>query len=70
MIERKISGKILSYMKKYPVITLTGVRQCGKSTLLRNLFSDYEYVSLEDIDIRDFAREDPRGFLQNYSNHL
>ena len=67
MIERKISDKILSYMKKYPVITLTGVRQCGKSTLLRNLFSDYEYVSLEDIDIRDFAREDPRGFLQNYS---
>ena len=67
MISRKISEKITDYKKKYPVISLTGVRQCGKSTLLRYLFSDYKYVSLEDIDIRNFAREDARGFLNNFN---
>ena len=48
MVERKIAGQIKHYCGKFPVVTLTGVRQCGKSTLLRFLMPDYEYVSLED----------------------
>ena len=53
-------------ISKYPIVTLTGPRQSGKSTLLRTSFPDYQYVSLEDLDMRLFATEDPRGFLTNY----
>lgn len=52
--------------RKYPVVTLTGPRQSGKSTLLKNTFPDYNYVTVEDPDIRLFASEDPRGFLATY----
>ena len=47
----------------YPVLTLTGPRQSGKTTLVRAAFPMYRYLSLELIDQRRFAREDPRGFL-------
>lgn len=66
MIERAIKIKLLEMVAKYPVVTLTGPRQSGKSTLLRELFSDYKYVSLEDPDMRLFAQGDPRGFLATY----
>lgn len=68
MIERTIRSKLISLSKQYPVITLTGPRQSGKSTLLKNTFQDYQYVSLEDPDLRAFAQNDPRGFLKTYSN--
>ncbi len=67
-IERQITSKIKQLADKFPVITLTGTRQCGKSTLLRHLFPEYQYASLEDLDLRKMANEDPRGFLQNYQN--
>ena len=70
MIKRKIKNKILSMAEKFPVISLTGTRQCGKSTLLKNSFPDYTYVSLEDRDIRDFAMNDPRGFLREYDRYV
>ena len=54
--------------QKYPIVTLTGPRQSGKSTLLKESFSDYEYVSLEDMDIRLFVQRDPRGFIATYSD--
>ena len=66
MIERNIEKKLTHLASKFPIVTLTGIRQCGKSTLLRNCFDDYRYVSLEDIDIRQMAQSDPRGFLQNF----
>lgn len=66
MIERSIEKKLTHLASKFPIVTLTGIRQCGKSTLLRNCFDDYRYVSLEDIDIRQMAQSDPRGFLQNF----
>lgn len=68
MIERTIRSKLIALSKQYPVITLTGPRQSGKSTLLKNTFQDYQYVSLEDPDLRAFAQNDPRGFLKTYSN--
>ncbi|MDL2262070.1 ATP-binding protein [Bacteroidales bacterium OttesenSCG-928-I21] len=70
MINRIITRKLLELTKKYPVVTLTGPRQSGKSTLLKNTFPDYEYVSLEDIDMRIFAQSDPRGFLSTYSEKV
>lgn len=66
MIKRDIENKIRYLSGKFPVITLTGTRQCGKSTLLRHNFSEYKYVSLEDADIRQIATQDPRGFLETY----
>jgi len=54
----------------YPIITVTGPRQSGKTTLARNTFSEYEYVFLEETELRQFAREDPRGFLDRYSGPL
>lgn len=70
MIARDIQAKILSLASKYSVITLTGPRQSGKSTLLRHSFPEYEYVSLEDPDMGDFAREDPRGFLDSHGDKV
>lgn len=66
MIDRTIREKLLFLSTKFPVVSLTGIRQCGKSTLLRGCFPQYRYVSLEDLDMRHFAQEDPRGFLRNF----
>ncbi|MBO7467858.1 MAG: ATP-binding protein [Bacteroidaceae bacterium] len=66
MIERDLKGKIVDLAAKYPIVTLTGPRQSGKSTLLRYAFPEYQYLSMEDPDIRAFATEDPRGFLSSY----
>ena len=66
MIERILKSKLIEMANKYPIVTLTGPRQSGKSTLLRNSFQDYEYVSLEDPDMRLFATDDPRGFQYSF----
>jgi len=66
MIERTIKDKILAMAQLFPVVSLTGVRQSGKSTLLKNCFPHHQYVSLEDPDIRMMAESDPRGFLLNF----
>lgn len=68
MIDRFIADKIKDLLGKFPVVTLTGARQCGKSTLLKNLLPDYKYISLEDPDIRRTVSGDPRGFLNNFSD--
>lgn len=70
MIERNINEKLKFLTSKFPVITLTGIRQCGKSTLLKNSFKDYKYISLEDIDIRQMAQTDPRGFLNSFGTRI
>lgn len=70
MISRKLASQINNYLGKFPIVTLTGVRQCGKSTLIKNLFKDWKYVSLEDLDNRDFAKISPREFLKQYDYHV
>ena len=66
MIERTLTSKIIALAQKYQVITLTGPRQSGKTTLVRAAFPAMPYISLEEPDIRQFALTDPRGFLSNY----
>jgi hypothetical protein len=66
MIERSLKPKLISLAQKFQVVTLTGPRQSGKTTLVRNAFPTLPYVSLEEPDIRQIALSDPRGFLSNY----
>jgi uncharacterized protein len=68
MIRRKLSEKALYLAQKYPILTITGPRQSGKTTLARELFNDRPYVNLEQPDIREFALNDPKGFLENYKD--
>lgn len=63
MKPRSLQFYLLRDAGYYPVVTLTGPRQSGKTTLARAAFADHRYVSLEPIDQRRFAQEDPRGFL-------
>lgn len=63
-----LGAKLLSLAKQYPVVTLTGPRQSGKTTLVRICFKDKSYVSLEDPDMREFALSDPRGFLGQFKD--
>jgi len=64
MITRDISVHLNNLAKKYPVITITGPRQSGKTTLATSVFKDKVYINLEMMDNREFANEDPRGFLR------
>lgn len=62
-IKRKIESTILEAAKYFPVITVTGPRQSGKTTMLKHIFPHLHYYSLEDLDTRSFAMEDPVRFL-------
>lgn len=66
MIKRELAGKIKSLFKQMPLVAVTGPRQSGKTTLLKEIYSQAAYVSLEDPDKRLFAQEDPRRFLAVY----
>ena len=65
MIQRELANKLQTMREKYPVLFLTGPRQSGKTTLLNTIFNDLPYYSLEELDVRQFAQNDPRGFLSN-----
>ena len=68
MIPRQLAGKIDEMLGKYPIVSLMGPRQAGKTTLARMVRPDYQYVTLENISTRQFARQDPKGFLETYQN--
>jgi len=67
MIKRDILNELLSLAKQFPAVAVMGPRQSGKSTLVKAAFPEYAYVSLEEIDKRVLAKEDPRGFLGSFS---
>ena len=66
MIQRELIEKTLQMARQYPVVTINGPRQSGKTTLCRMVFPDMAYASLEDLDQREYARQDPRGFLNRF----
>lgn len=63
LIPRTLAGRLLAAAGPFPVVFLTGPRQSGKTTLAKATLPDYRYISLEDLQNRDEAQEDPRGFL-------
>ena len=65
MIPRFITKQLDLLVKQFPVITIIGPRQSGKTTLAKNYFSGYKYVNLEKPDVRDYAIDDPNGFLND-----
>ena len=70
MIKRHLSDIILRYAKQYPILALIGPRQSGKTTLVQMLFPSYKYLSLENLNLRKNASEDPEGFLETHGNFL
>ena len=68
MIQRTIQAQLQKLAKMYPVVTITGPRQSGKTTLAKMTFPDYRYVSLENFDVRQMAEADPKGFLKSYAS--
>ena len=70
MIKRHLQKPILRLAKQYPVLTVTGPRQSGKTTLCKLCFPNYFYSTLEDLDTREYARNDPRGFLEQSEKML
>lgn len=69
-IERNISQSIRKAYSEYSVITVTGPRQSGKTTLIKHLFPELPYFSLENYDIRALAVSDPVGFLNSSSKGM
>ncbi|MBQ7207528.1 MAG: ATP-binding protein [Lentisphaeria bacterium] len=66
MIRRFIEPQLQRLAAQFPVITITGPRQSGKTTLAQHHFAGYDYVNLEEPEIRTYAIEDPKGFLSDH----
>jgi hypothetical protein len=64
MFARTLQGRLSDLLGPFPVVFLTGPRQSGKTTLARAAFPDFLYLSLEDLQNRQEAGEDPKGFLR------
>lgn len=67
MFKRDITTELRQMAAEYPVVTLLGPRQSGKTTLVQTVFSKKPYVNLEELDVRRLAEEDQRGFLSQYT---
>jgi uncharacterized protein len=67
IIRRDLAPRLLKAAASFPAVTLTGPRQSGKSTLCRHLFPDHKYANLERPDVREFALDDPKGFLADHA---
>jgi len=70
MIPRHLEPVLRKAARQYPVVSLTGPRQSGKTTLVRKAFPRHPYASLEVPDQREFAQQDPRGFLGQFSGKV
>lgn len=66
MVPRQAAVTLQKLAQGYPVLAITGPRQAGKTTLAQATFPDKRYVSMEDLDEREFADQDPRGFLNRF----
>lgn len=67
-IHRELEAVIKEALLQFPAVMITGPRQAGKSTLLRHVFKNYQYVTLDDPLLRRLATQDPELFLSTYSS--
>lgn len=70
MINREISRELLILVTEYPVVTILGPRQAGKTTLAKEVLKAYEYSNLEIPEIRHFAQEDPKAYLAQFNSRV
>jgi len=63
-IDREIAPYLKKFAEIFPIVALLGPRQSGKTTLVQHFFKNYHYVNLENLDLREIALLDPRGFLE------
>ena len=70
IIARQLEAVCQSDLAVFPVLTVTGPRQSGKSTLLKSILPDWTYVNLEDPSVLDFALDDPKGFIRTYGDKV
>ena len=66
ILPRNMETVLKEMARSFPIVTITGPRQSGKTTLVKATFPEMNYASLEDPDVREFAHSDPRGFLNQY----
>lgn len=69
IISREITPHLIKLAKQFGAVAIMGPRQSGKTTLAKATFPDYAFVTLEDMDKRLLATEDPRGFLLSFAAH-
>jgi predicted AAA+ superfamily ATPase len=65
-VDRDLRGPLLANAKRYPVVTVLGPRQSGKTTLVRSVFPNHAYCNLEDPELRALATQDPKEFLHRH----
>ena len=70
MIPRLLKTELETQLREFPIVTILGPRQAGKTTLARKTLPDFEYVTLEDPESLAIAKEDPRGFLAQRGRHV
>ncbi|MBU0455592.1 MAG: ATP-binding protein [Pseudomonadota bacterium] len=69
-IHRKLEPVVREYLDYFPIVGLTGPRQSGKSTLLKKILSEYEYVTFDHANVRASFNNDPNRFLSRYNNKV
>ncbi len=69
-LHRKLEKPLKEALKQFPVVLITGSRQAGKSTLLQHTLKGYNYISFDDILVRNLAESDPALFLKTYAAPL
>lgn len=67
-IKRRLAPRIREAIGKFPVVVVSGARQVGKSTMLRNEFGDYAYLTMDDYDVIERARLDPQSLWMDKDN--
>jgi predicted AAA+ superfamily ATPase len=70
MIKREMADELRRLVKEYPVVTITGPRQAGKTTLSRHVLNDYAYSNLEVPETREIAEKDPRAYLGSFKGNV
>ena len=70
VIEREMRSKLLELAGQYPIVSISGPRQSGKTTLAQSVFPGYEYLSFENHDVRSAFEDDPVTFLRRHGSHV